>query len=656
MLRLALGARHLVVALLFVAMALVWTWPLPSHLASHLPGEPGDNFAFLWNVWWMREALGSSAVGFFQTDRLFAPFGIDLTLHTHTALSSWLAGSVLAKADTLLAQNVVILGSLALNGFAMYLLAWDRTNDWGASVAAGVIFAGAPYLSTHLLGHFNLICAWGLPLFLLCLLRGVERDSWTDASAAGVCLVAIAYTDYYYLVYSLVLGAGFALSGVVPITTAYRRVPVPSWVTSLVIGFLILDAVLVAAILVTGGFEASIGGVRVVATSLTNPLAGAWLLIATLALGGIRARPSLGPVSAQRVATRCRTLSAMAVVASIGIGPLLVRAWALLQRGDYVAPATSWRSSPAGVDLATLWLGNPSHPLTGNWTRAMYALADVNRMEGVAWIGLAPTALLFWAFVRDRRSAEGRRWLAVAGVFFVWALGPWLRIGGFNTGLLLPQSLLGFVPLLSNARMPGRAMVVVGLAVAMLAATRLSRLPRGWRRSAVAAVVVLTVLDYVPAPFPLTLVETPALYARLRDLPPGAVCELPMGIRDGFGVIGTFDDRVLTYQMVHGRPIVGGFAARVPASIKEAYENAPVLRSLWRLSRGEGPDPRDADLSVTDAGAALNRQHVAAIVLNRATASGPLIEYLERSLPMTLVATEEERELYSLSLPASELR
>src|SRR4029077_2501394 len=81
--------KHLAVVLGFAVLALVWTYPLFLQLSTRLAGHPGDNLDLLWNTWWMRQAIESSHLDFFTTDRLFAPFGIDLTLHTHTALPAW---------------------------------------------------------------------------------------------------------------------------------------------------------------------------------------------------------------------------------------------------------------------------------------------------------------------------------------------------------------------------------------------------------------------------------------------------------------------------------------------------------------------------------------------------------------------------------------
>ena len=112
-------SRTLGPLLLFCVLALVWSYPLVFHLSDRIPGETvGDNVVFLWNLWWMRQA-GTS---FFFTPLLFAPFGSDLSLHTHTALQGAIASTLLRRVSLIPAQNVLIIATLALNGFAAMLV------------------------------------------------------------------------------------------------------------------------------------------------------------------------------------------------------------------------------------------------------------------------------------------------------------------------------------------------------------------------------------------------------------------------------------------------------------------------------------------------------------------------------------------------------
>jgi hypothetical protein len=627
----------------------VWSWPLAARLPTHLPGDGiGDNVSFLWNVWWMRRVLDHPGLSFFESDRLFAPYGFDLTLHTHAALPS-LASAAIAGYGLITAENTVLLVSLTLNGWLAYLLAWDRTGDRGASLAAGVIFGGSPFVFTHLLGHFNLIAAWGLPLFLFCLLRARERGRPGWAVAAAVSAVLVAYTDYYYLLYCAMLTTGVIGWPIVPLRFAWRRSIVPRGVRRTLLILLGVDVAIAALILATGGFDVDVAGAHLSAHRVTNLLAAGWILIASLVL--LAQRPALQPRTVDPIVRRnhLRTAGVVLALVVVGIAPLAVHGIRLWRAGDYTAPAPSWRSGPAGVDLLTLVLGNPMHPLTGALTRGVYDRVGIDRIEGVAWMGVVPLALTVWAAVRGRGQRETRLWLAVAAVFFVWALGPWLRIGGFDTGLLLPQNIAARVPILSNARVPGRAMAVVMLAVAMLSARAIAAAPRR-RISFVVAAIVLIAIDYVPAPYPLAQPRIPAIYADI--LAAGGddvVCELPVGVRDGFGSLGRFDDETLFFQMVHEHRLIGGFAARVPNRIKAGYLQLPVIRSLFRLSGGGTLDPADASATPSDAGRALRDVGIRYVLLNRQTAPPPLTSYVENSLPLVLARRDGVRDLYIVS-------
>jgi hypothetical protein len=630
-----------------VLVAVCWTWPLAVHLPTDLPGETaGDNIGFLWNVWWMRQALDSADISFFHTDRLFAPFGYDLTLHSHAALPSF-AAALMSSVSLIAAQNIVILASLALNGWAAYLLAFQRTRQFGASVVGGLVFGGSAYIAAHLLGHFNLIAAWGIPLFLLFLLRARERPAIGSAVAAGVAAIAVAYTDYYYLVYCAALGAGMLAYDSAPVALEWARRS-PSRAAKLVLGAVLAAALIAAiAIVVTGGFDMTIGGVPIAAHRPTNALTTAWAALIALALLTWRPSRVRRAVDPGRRRTGVRVAAAVCLVTVVGIAPLLADGWTLWRAGDYTAPRTSWRSSPAGVDLATAVLGNPRHPLTGALTRRAYVALGIDAIEQVAWLGIVPLLLVGWVSWRHP-DREVRLWLAIGVAFLVWALGPWLRIGGFNTGLPLPEALMTRVPILSNARIPGRAMAVVTLAVAMLAAAAVSRFGRRRRVAMVPAIVAAVALDLVPAPFPAIAPKIPVVYADIlaaggNDI----VCELPVGVRDGFAMIGRFDDRTLLYQIVHEHRIIGGFAARVPERVKQGYLQMPVVRSLFRLSAGDAADPADARLSRAEASEALGRIGIRYLVLNRQTASPALVSYVA-TLPAVLTRTDGPRELYTV--------
>ena len=161
---------------------------------------------------------------------------------------------------------------------------------------------------------------------------------------------------------------------------------------------------------------------------------------------------------------------------------------------------------------------------------------------------------------------------------------------------------------------------------------------------------MLITLDYAAFPFPLYQLDQPRIYRRLAELADaGAVLEVPFGFRDGFAESGHFDSRALYYQTLHRKPLLGGFIARVPESTKHNYRQTPVLASLLRLSQGGRLSEVEVQHDRMEAPTVMERLGIGYLVLNRATASEPLITYVETVLPVTVITEEADRTLYIVS-------
>ena len=658
------SSRHGIAAAASGLFAVLWTFPLVAHLSTHIPGPgAGDNVSFLWNFWWMRTAL-ASGVDPFHTGAMFAPAGADLTLHTHTMLPAFAGATMLGALPLVAALNLTILAGLALNGFCAYLLAWRVTRDYGASLLGGLIFAGAPYFAGHLYGHFNLTMAWTIPLFAIATIEAL-RGSRAWAIAAGVVLGLTAYIDYYYVVFEASLAV--VLFACLDCAWSVRRRapgPVARAAAWLVAALVAIDLVIILAIVVTGGFDLTIAGRRLSLHTVFNPLQVLWLLVAVWLL--LRLRPAIAvtrPVVRPGITARMVVMgAAFAVVAA----PVVWHGVRLAASGEYVTQRYFWRSAPAGVDAATVLLGNPFGGVTRAGTQRLYEQLGIDTIEATAWLGIVP--LLLGAFaVRhgwQQSAAEGaarpadiRTWTLVGAVFLVWAFGSHLMLFGANTGMVLPQAAMRYLPFLGNARIPGRAMVMVWLSLSVLVAigTATWRPARFGRRTMLAIAAGAIVIDFVAAPIPLTALDRPPIYETLRDRPEsGAVCELPIGLRDGFRETGLLDHRTLVYQTIHGRPMTGGFVARMPPGVRRAYEQDALIGALVALSSPAGlagaalPD-RDA------AGVRLRANRIAFVMLNRRLSPAALIEYVEETLPLALIASDQERSLYAVA-PASPAR
>lgn len=655
-----------VAAAVFVGLAIVWTFPLATHFTTHIPGAgAGDNVAVLWNFWWARFANGHD-LPLLQTGYLFAPEGTSLALHTHVALPAMLGATLLGSLPLVAAHNVLLLATIALNGWSAFWLIRQEARDWVAALVGGAIFAGSPFVVAHLHGHFSVLCLWTLPLVALAA-RAAMSGSRPAAAGFGALVGLTAYLDYYFAVYAVALAGLVCLLEGRRVSMTWSPPSPPSTADRALLAALVLVAGTVVGISATGGGRVTVGGLVVGLNDTFNGRQVAWLLTGLWAWRRWRPRVSLRaderPILGGAIAPEAPVASTWPTVwppallagvcALVVAAPLLLRVVQLMAAGDYVSQVHQWRSGAQGVDLATLLLGPPTHWL-GDWSRALYERLGIDWVERSAWLGLVPPALAITA-VRRHLDAAARRWAAVALLAFLWALGPHLTVFGRNTAMILPNALLRYLPVLSNARIPGRAMALVALAVAVLAGLGLARLRRRERGSLVTiAACLLLAGDLAPGRFPLTALDHPAIYDAIAADAPGAVLELPLGIRDGFGESGTLDHRTLWYQSIHERPLIGGFVARLSPSTRRSHESDPLLDALLTLSTRSAPSAPQgpAPLAPPDpavVSTSLRRLGIDTVVLNRRTASPALVEWV-KGLPLTLTASDDERDLYRVTV------
>jgi hypothetical protein len=629
--------------LLFAILTVVWTWPLVRHFGAGIPGEPGDNFSFLWNLWWMRRVLATGG-SFFHSTFLLHPLGVDLVNHPHTAFQGLLTATLLAPLSIVTAENVYILVCVFGNAATAYALALEVGGGRRAATLAAVTFGGSPYIAAHLLGHFDLLSAWVLPLFALALRRALRGGSVGASVGCGLVAGVAAYSAYYYVIYLGLFAVTYTVAWVKPLSIGMferRQTRLTAAARRAVWAALGFDALLLIWIRVAGGGTIALPGAAVSLHGSRNPLTVAWLLLLVAALTSRRLSVTVRPTSRALGPGVLKALGVVLLVFLVCAAPLIVQAASVMAQGRYAAQQYYWRSAPHGVDVLALVAGNPFHPLVGGAVTRWYRFANADRIEGVAWIGLVPLMLLFGLRGRWADREEAGRWIAVGAVSLVWALGPTAMLGGLDLGLPLPESLVRFVPVVSDARMPGRAMVLVYLAVGMLLALRLPALQGRWSRPGWQRVLVAGVLlDYLAAPIPLTALDRPVVYERLAALDDqGAVVELPLGIGDGLTVgTGSQDRRILYYATVHGHPVVGGFIGRLPAGTAAAYLKMPVVGNLLRLSGGEP--------AVQEAGPAAGGVPFRYVIINRETASTGLVAYARAALRLELLVSAEGRELY----------
>jgi hypothetical protein len=641
---------HLLVLAGYVGLAVAHTFPLVLHLDTHLPGQGlGDNVSFVWNLWWMREAIASSSYDFFTSPLIEAPLGASLVLHTHTALAAFLGATLLSAISAVAAQNVLLIASLALNGLSAYVLALTVGGARGPSILAGALFLITPPITARLMGHYNLILAWPLVFAFAAYVRWWRTPTAWTALMLAVTAALIPYADYYYAVFFGLFAIAYGVMELwqMRVTVTRGRASKASVVLGALAGVAFAAGV---AIALSGGSEMRIGSMTVSLRTPTNALMAGWLLAIAAAL--VRWRPRMHLSGREPVRDRralIRTMVPSLLVFTILLAPLLLAAWRALGSGDYVTQVSSLKSGPGGVDLATIVLGPPFGGIAGDTVRRAYQATGLDVMESSAWIGLAPILLLGLVLRGTPSSPETRRWLAISALFAVWAFGPFLTVLGHNTGLLLPQALAHFIPIVNNARIPARALAVCALALTTVIAVAWSGLggPKGpplrW------VIVAIAIAESIGAPLPLALVTNPGVYADLAGSgESGTVLTVPFGVRDGFGEKGLLEHDSLYGQTIHGRPLAGGFIARLSPRVWTWYQETEPYRTLLALSApGAAQVPLPTCESVRDGLRAASISH---LVLYPRDTPDALRSFIESHMILRRVREDDQRVLFAVDV------
>jgi len=106
------GARlryHLPILGLYLILTIFFTYPLSTHLTTHVPGTYVDEYAFVWNLWWFKHALFDLRTDPFTTTFTFYPIGAGLAFYTLTILNDIIALPLMPLFGIIATNNLIIL-------------------------------------------------------------------------------------------------------------------------------------------------------------------------------------------------------------------------------------------------------------------------------------------------------------------------------------------------------------------------------------------------------------------------------------------------------------------------------------------------------------------------------------------------------------------
>lgn len=641
---------RLAIVLGYAALALLFTWPLPLSLDTHLTGDPGgDTGVYVWNQWVFQHELASSGSPF-STDRILALSSrVSLAQHNYTVFLNLLALPLMPLVSVVAAFNLVLIASTmvtALCGYALARLAFPTRRL--EAFAGGMALAWAPAFVARTTGHFSLVAGAPLAAFTWCMIRAHRSRRLRYAALAGMAMAWAAYCDPYLAVFCLLI-AGIHTATTVTAVSRRPSAVAPAW-TRLLDLLIVSAAAMVAALAIGGGGRLELPGVALSVRGLYTPVMILTLLVAVRLALLFRVTVNLRP-------HRSWLLKGMVVLASVCavlLSPVLYGLAQGMAEGSFVSPPILWRSSPRGVDLLAFLHPNPNHVLSRWLLGDGLATAPTTFVEYTAACSLVALGVIVLAVWLAHFRPHPGWWWFTAG-FAALALGPFIAVAGLHTYVPGPWALLRYVPVLSAVRTPTRFALVAALGVAILLAGALAALGARWphRRRAIAVVaLVMLGLELVPAPRPLYS----AIYARTSDViaadpRPIRVLNLPFGIRDGASSAGNFSARSQFEQTRHGKALIGGYLSRVSRNRQLAMaEEFPQLATLLTLSEGQSEGhvvpPDEAAALVASGPAFIEEARIGYVVIDERTASARLTRLAIEAFRLEHVTSDGPMHLY----------
>ena len=204
----------LLVALAYLALTLVMTWPLAWGLGRDVPSDLGDPLFVAWVLGWDLRQISRALTGDvaalqgFWNANIFYPQTLTLAFSEHfVAQAVQILPVYLATKNLILCYNLLFLSTFVLSALGMFLLVRELTGNATAAFLAGLIYGFAPYRASQV-AHLQVMSSQWMPFALFATHRyfttGRPRAL---AGAAGALIAQILSCGYYALFFTPVYAA-----------------------------------------------------------------------------------------------------------------------------------------------------------------------------------------------------------------------------------------------------------------------------------------------------------------------------------------------------------------------------------------------------------------------------------------------------------------
>ncbi len=175
------------------------TWPQAQDLSSRVH-DSDDSLLSIWRISWIAHILPRSPLDLLNGN-IFHPEKRTLAYSDAVLLQGVAAAPLIWSGVSQVAvYNLVLLLSIALSGWAMWLYATHVTGQAWAGVLAGIAFAFVPFRFDHFM-HLELQATFFLPLTLLGVERTLETRSRRAAALTAAAFAGQVFAGIYYAVF-----------------------------------------------------------------------------------------------------------------------------------------------------------------------------------------------------------------------------------------------------------------------------------------------------------------------------------------------------------------------------------------------------------------------------------------------------------------------
>jgi hypothetical protein len=391
------------VTVLFVALTLVFAWPLSVHPATRtLPASPDGNL-FLWTIGWNAHAFLHQPFAIFDANMYYPQ------AHTLAYSESLLGSSIFAApvvwltGNLALGLNLVALLSVVLCGVGTYVLARRLGLRPAFAILAGLVFAFSPPRFFRL-GQAHLTVVQWIPFGLAFLQTYFDSGRRRDLRWAIACFVLQALSSGHGAVFfALAAGALFIyrLALGTPLDLA-RRVRDVGVAGALMLVPVVLMAIPYRAVQVEMGLRRSLDDWGVVAESFIASPSHLWSFVLT------------------RFAATARVNETADAFLFPGLLPIVLAIVALWSGRSSDRPARRATTFYAGLTVLAVWLA--IGPPLGLWQFVYWIpglnfIRECSRFTILAMLGLA--VLTGFGAERIARRLAPSRAHVVAGVLAV---------------------------------------------------------------------------------------------------------------------------------------------------------------------------------------------------------------------------------------------